>query len=114
MEALNTAFTRGTAKQRQFREAGVTPLAVSDFHHHRFFQLVNAKHAVIERLRIPFDQIEIFRAIFQPGELVRNQRQIRHHNRVTGWTVQCGEVWRIVQADIVVNLRQQYATKTLG
>src|SRR5690606_17605287 len=48
VQALNTTFTRGAAKQRKFREARVTPLTVSDFHHYRFFQLVNAEHAVIE------------------------------------------------------------------
>ena len=114
VQAFNTVFTRGAAKQRQFREARIAPLAIGDFHHHRFFQLVDAEYAVIKRLRIPFDEVEIFRAVFQPCKLVRNQRQIRHHNRVTGWTVQRGEVRRIVQADIVVNFRQQHAAETLG
>ena len=114
MQAFNAAFTRGAAKQRQFREARIAPLAIGDFHHHRFFQLVNAEYAVIKRLRISFDEVEIFRAVFQPCKLVRNQRQIRHHNRVTGWTVQRGEVRRIVQTNIVVNFRQQHAAETLG
>ena len=113
VQALDAAFARGAAKQRQLREAGVTPLTVGNFHHHRFFQLVDAEHAVIERLRIPFDQVEIFRAIFQAGKLLRNQRQIRDHNRVAGWTVQRGEVRSIVQANVVINLGQQHAAKTL-
>ncbi len=113
VQAFDAAFARGAAKQRQFREAGVAPLTVGDFDHHRFFQLVDAEYAVIERLRIPFDQVEIFRAIFQTGKLLRNQRQIRHHDRVTRRAIQCREVRRIVQADIVVNLRQQHAAKTL-
>ncbi len=113
VQTFNAAFTRGTAKQRQRREARITPLAVGDFHYHRFFQLVDAKDAVIERLRIPFDQIEIFRAIFQPFKLVSNQGEIRHHDSVAGRAIQRRVVRRIFEADVVVDFGQQHAAKTL-
>ena len=69
MQGFNAALPRGTTKNWYCREAGITPLTFSGFHHHRFFQLIHAEDAVIERLRIPFDEIEIFRAICQSFEL---------------------------------------------
>ncbi|MNL19294.1 hypothetical protein D3C87_1404870 [compost metagenome] len=69
MQAFDAVFTRGAAKDRQRREARITPLAIGDFHHHRFFQFVYAEYAVIKGLRVPFDQIEIFRTFFKPFQL---------------------------------------------
>ncbi len=113
MQAFDAAFTCGAAKQRQRRKARITPLAIGNFHHHGLFQFVDAKDAVIERLRIPFDQIEIFRAIFQAFKLVSDQRQIRHHDSVAGRTIQRRVVRGIFQADVVINFGQQHAAKTL-
>ena len=72
MQGFDTAFTRCTTKNRHLREAGITPLTLGGFHHHRIFQFINAEDAIIKRLRIPFDEIEIFRAIRQPFKLFGN------------------------------------------
>ena len=114
VQALNAAFARGAAKQRHRREARITPLAVGGLHHYRFFQLVDVEHAVIEGLRIPFNEVEIFRAIFQPFQILGDLRQIRHHDRMARRTIQRGEVRRVVQADVIINFRQQYAAKTFS
>ena len=111
MQGFNAVFTRGAAKQRQRREARITPLAVGNLHHHRFFQLVHAEYAIVKGLRIAFDQIEIFRTILQPFKLLGNLRQIRHHDGMARRTVQRGEVRRIVKANIIVDLGQQNAAE---
>ena len=72
VQRFDAVFTGGAAKQRQRRETRIAPLAVGNLHHHRFFQLIDAEYAVIEGLRIAFDQIQVFRAIFQPFELLRH------------------------------------------
>ena len=112
MQTLNAAFTRGAAKPRQRREARVAPLAIGHLNDNRFFQLIDAEYAVIEGLRIALDQIEIFRTIFQPFQLFGDLRQIGYHDRVTRRAIQRGEVRGVFKADIVINFRQQYATKT--
>ena len=73
MQGFDTAFARSTTKNRHRREAGITPLTLGGFHHHRFFKFIDAENAVIKRLRIPFDEIEVFRAIRQPIKLLSNQ-----------------------------------------
>ena len=111
MQGFNAVFTCRAAKQRQRREARITPLAIGNLHHHRFFQLVDAEYAVVKGLRIAFDQIEIFRAIFQPLKLLGYPRQIRNHDRMARRTIQRGEVRRIVEANIIVDLGQQNAAE---
>ncbi|CNU78096.1 Uncharacterised protein [Salmonella enterica subsp. enterica serovar Bovismorbificans] len=69
METFNTVLARRTAKNRQRRKTRITPLTVGNFHDHRLFQLVNAEYAVIKRLRIAFDQVQIFRAVGQTFKL---------------------------------------------
>ncbi len=83
MQQLQLILTRGTTKQRHFWKTRIAPLPLGDFHHDGFFQLFNAKYAVIKRLRIAFDQVEIFGTIFQSRQLLADQGEIRHDNRVT-------------------------------
>ncbi len=111
MQGFDTAFARGTTKNRHRREAGITPLTLGGFYYYRFFQLINAENAVIKRLRIPFDEIEIFRTIRQSFKLFGDQRQIRHHDSMTRRTVQRREVRRIFKANIVIDFRQQNAAE---
>ncbi|MNS88005.1 hypothetical protein D3C72_1219630 [compost metagenome] len=89
MQTFNTVFACGTTKQRQRWETGIAPLTIGDFHHHRFFKLIHAEDAVIKGLRIAFDQVEIFRTLFQAFKLVGNQGQIRHNDGVSGWAIKC-------------------------
>lgn len=66
---LSIRFSRAARKNRQRRKTRITPLTVGNFHDHRLFQLVNAEYAVIKRLRIAFDQVQIFRAVGQTFKL---------------------------------------------
>ncbi|MOA32765.1 hypothetical protein D3C78_1540090 [compost metagenome] len=66
MQYFQAILTCGTAKQRHSRVTRVTPLAFGSFNQHRAVLFFDGEYAVIERLRIPLDQIEIFRTVFQP------------------------------------------------
>ncbi len=111
VQLLQLIFTRGAAEQRHLGKAGIAPLTLRHLHHHRVLQLFHGEDAVVERLRIALNQVEIFRALFQTVELLAHQRQIRHHDSVARRAVERREVRRILQRDVVVNFRKQHAAE---